>query len=135
MPPEDFDDGDGDYEMVVEIMTPTVPMTSFLIFFARWRTTTRATRGSARATSTAAMDMFALTLRTQVVLMVVVVMWFGGDGGDGEDDSGDGGDGGDGDDDGYVEEEDMSLFLLVTGSCLPVFGKKEGEVSLVNIYS
>ena len=48
---------------------------------------------------------------------------------DGGDDSGDGGD------DGYVEEEDMSLFLLVTGSCLPVFGKKEGEVSLVNIYS
>ena len=27
----------------------------------------------------------------------------------------------------------MSLFLLVTGSCLPVFGKKEGEVSLVYI--
>ena len=34
---------------------------------------TLATRGSARATSTAAMDMFALTPRTQVVLMVVVM--------------------------------------------------------------
>ena len=33
---------------------------------------TLATRGSARATSTAAMDMFALTPRTQVVVMVVV---------------------------------------------------------------
>ena len=61
----------------------------------------------------------------------------GGDGGggvdesgDSDDDIGDGGDGGDGGDDGDVEEEDMSLFLSVTGSCLPVFGKKEGEVSV-----
>ena len=125
---QDGDHDDQDDELCLEIMI-------IMFILGRWRTTTRATRGSAPATSTAAMDMFALTLRTQVVLMVVVVMWFGGDGGDGEDDSGDGGDGGDGDDDGYVEEEDMSLFLLVTGSCLPVFGKKEGEVSLVNIYS
>ena len=44
MPPEDLDGGDADHEIVVEIMTPTVPMTSFLIFFARWRTTTRATK-------------------------------------------------------------------------------------------
>ena len=77
MPPEDLDGGDADHEIVVEIMTPTVPMTSFLIFFARWRTTTRATRGSARATSTAAMDMFALTPRTQVVMMVVVMVVVG----------------------------------------------------------
>ena len=32
LPPEDLDDGHDGYEMLVETMTPTVPMTSFLIF-------------------------------------------------------------------------------------------------------
>ena len=48
-----------------------------MFILGRWRTTTRATRGSAQATSTAAMDMFALTPRTQVVVVVMVVVVVG----------------------------------------------------------